>query len=531
MTELSILIPARNEEFLKRTIEDIFEHSEADTEVIAILDGYLPNPPLTDNPKLTVIYHPESVGQRAGTNDACKLAKGKYIMKVDAHCAFDQGFDRKMLDAFKETGDNVTMLPLMRNLHAFDWICKNGHRRYQSPSGVCETCKLPTVKDVVWIAKNSPKSVSYRFDKNMHFQYWGEWARKQTGEITESMSIQGSCFMCTKEKYLELDLCSEYFSSWGQQGTEVACKTWLSGGRVLVNHNTWYAHMFRTRGGDFGFPYHNPQSKIEENREKTKYLFRDNNWPQAIHKFQWLLDKFNPPEWTIRKGMIYYTHNQLDEKIAKPVRDQLQKISDDKKIDIVSSSLKKMNFGVKNVRFPTAEKGYVTMFKQILGALENSHGDIIFFTEHDVLYHPSHFDFNPPDKNTFYYNQNIWLLRNDGHALHYDVNQLSGMCGYKDALITHFKERYERVLKEGFTRNMGFEPFTHHRVTWKNVFAYSTWMSPYPNVDIKHGANSTGQRWKKEEYRNQQLLINWKESENWQIPGWDSNLLIKTFKI
>lgn len=48
------------------------------------------------------------------------------------------------------------------------------------------------------------------------------------------------------------------YGSWGNQGIEVACKTWLSGGRVLVNHNTWYAHMFRTQGAEFGFPY--PQS-------------------------------------------------------------------------------------------------------------------------------------------------------------------------------------------------------------------------------------------------------------------------------
>ena len=73
---------------------------------------------------------------------------------------------------------------------------------------------------------------------------------------------------------------------------------------------------------------------------------------------------------------------------------------------------------------------------------------------------------------------------------------------------------------------MGFEPFTHGRAKWKNQFNYEPWMSKYPNVDIKHGANATGQRWKKEQYRNQQLLINWQESENYQIPGWDSKDLI-----
>jgi glycosyltransferase involved in cell wall biosynthesis len=37
---LSILIPARNEEFLGQTIQNILDNIEANTEVIAVLDGY-----------------------------------------------------------------------------------------------------------------------------------------------------------------------------------------------------------------------------------------------------------------------------------------------------------------------------------------------------------------------------------------------------------------------------------------------------------------------------------------------------------
>jgi glycosyltransferase involved in cell wall biosynthesis len=518
MTDLSVLIPARGEEFLDRTIQDVLEKIEGETEIIAVLDGYTPEPPLKQiDPRITLIYLPISRGQRAATNLAAKIAKGKYLMKIDAHCAFDQGFDVKMM---ADMQDDWTLVPTMKNLHAFDWICPNGHRRYQSPSGVCTECGKETTKDIVWIAKNNPTSTTYRFDKTMHFQYWSELGKMQQGDLIESMSIQGSCFMCTKEKYFELDLCGEEFNSWGQQGVEVACKTWLSGGKVMVTRKTWYAHMFRTQGGDFGFPYENPQSKVNENRELSRQLFKGDTWPKAKHKFQWLLDKFNPPEWGITKGIIYYTDGKLDENIAKPVINQLVKCAREKNIPIVTATLgHKLDFGVKNVCFPSLKRGYLTMFKQILGALENSTADIIFFCEHDVFYHPSHFDFTPEDKETFYYNQNVWLLRTtDGHCLHYDVNQLSGLCVYRDAAITHFKERIALVEKEGFTRNMGFEPFTHGRVPWVNQFKLGTWKSAQPNVDIKHGANATGQRWRKEEYRNQQLLVNWTEAE--EIPGW-----------
>lgn len=542
--DLSILIPARNEEFLGRTIQDVLEHSKANTEIIVILDGYLPDPPLKPDPRVTIIYNPVSVGQRAAAKQAASIAKGKYIMKIDAHVALDDGFDLKMIEAFKKLDDNVTMIPAMRNLHVFDWVCEDGHRRYQSQSGPCETCGKPTVKDVVWIPKRSPVTFTFRFDKAMHFQYYGELAKKPENirgalcndgsydtNLRETLSIQGSCYMMTKQKYFSLDMDSDDFHSWGQQGVEIACKTWLSGGRVISNLNTWYAHMFRTKGGDFGFPYPNPQNKVNENRELSRQLFKNDKWPLAIKKFQWLLDKFNPPDWDLnQKGMIYYTTNTLDDRIGKPVRNRLSLISGEKKIDIVSASLKKMDFGVKNVRFPSLKPSYYAMHKQILGALENSRADIVFFTEHDVLYHPSHFDFIPKDKETFYYNQNVWYLREDGHALHYDVNQLSGLCVYRDTAIIHFREKLARIEKEGFSRNMGFEPFTHNRVQWDRVFKMETWKSESPNIDIRFGINSTGMRWKKEEYRNQQLLINWQENDSF-IPGWGSTLdLVKSLQ-
>ncbi len=543
--DLSILIPARNEEWLNRTIQDINENIKGNTEIIVVLDGYLPDPPLDFYPNLTLIYHPEAVGQRKATNDAAKIAKGKYLMKCDAHCAFDKGFDVKMLQAFKETGDNVTMIPNMKNLWAFDFVCPNGHRRYQGKTQpICTICGLPEQKECVWMAKPSPNRFTFTFDKTMHFQYWSELAKRPEnvaqGNLRETMSIQGSCFMLTKERYFALDICSEEFNSWGQQGVEVACKTWLSGGRVIANLNTWYAHMFRTNNFG-GFPYSNPESKIQENRELSRELFQRDKWPLAIHKFQWLLDKFNPPDWSITKGIIYFTDNQLDEKIAKPVRENLFQISQEDHLNIVSSSLKKMNFGVRNIYFPSLKRGYKAMFKQMLGAMENSTDDYIFFCEHDVLYHPSHFDFVPSDKETFYYNQNVWFLRStDGHAMHYDVSQVSGICVYRETAITHYRERLalvEQKEKElspdefnSWVRHMGFEPMTHGRIDWKTKFKSEGWKSEYPNVDIKHGANLTGQRWKKEQYRNQNLLINWQESDD-EIEGWGKTSdIIKLFE-
>jgi glycosyltransferase involved in cell wall biosynthesis len=315
--DLSILIPARNEEFLKNTIEDILAHIEADTEIIAFLDGQWVEPPIEDHPRVHLIYSNKVVGQREGTNIAARLSKAKYVMKMDAHCSFDQGFDRKMLEAFAETGDEVVMVPVMRNLHAYDWKCtKCGKRRYQDDfvevcpeqnyKGTGKPCGgTEFKKKLLWIGKERPQSVSYCFNASPQFKYFGEYTKtkeykealKKTG-ITETMSLQGSAFMITRENYWKLNICDSSLGNWGNQGIEVACKAWLSGRRVLVNHRTWYAHMFRTKP-KFSFPWPVSGSDQKKTKEMVKNQIYSGQINEQKHKVSWLVEKFWPiPGWT-----------------------------------------------------------------------------------------------------------------------------------------------------------------------------------------------------------------------------------------
>jgi len=297
MADLSIIIPSRNELFLKNTIEDVLSHTKGDTEVVAILDGQWADPPIEDHPKVTLIHHSVSIGQRAACNEGVRLSQAKYVMKVDAHCSFDDGFDVKLM---ADMQDDWTIAPTMKNLHAFDWVCEDGHRRYQGPSGVCSQCGKPTTMDVVWEAKRSPNSVSYCFDSTPHFQYNGEYSKRPEGQgdLTESMSLQGSCFMMTREKYLELNVCDESFGSWGSQGIEVSFRTWASGGRVIISHKTFYAHLFRTQK-DFGFPYPLSGRQVESAKNKARELIHRTDLPNQVHDLLWLLEKFYPVRgWT-----------------------------------------------------------------------------------------------------------------------------------------------------------------------------------------------------------------------------------------
>lgn len=298
--------------FLSRTIESILENIESDTEVIAVLDGEWSEPPIPQNPRVNVIYVPESIGQRAATNLGFRLSQAKYVMKVDAHCSFDKGFDRKMIEAFKETGDNVTMVPVMKNLHAFSWNCRDCNwKKYQGPTPPkCERCgKTNLRRKMIWQPKAHVNSTSYRFDSEPHFQYFEDWKHrpeyikdKEEKGLTKTMSLQGSCYMMTREKYLEFSIGREDLGSWGNEGLEIACKTWLSGGRCLTNHKTWYAHMFRTQGGDFGFPYDQGGRAVQKTKNKVKEFFWGKKYKNQIYPVSWLVESFWPvPGWDEQK--------------------------------------------------------------------------------------------------------------------------------------------------------------------------------------------------------------------------------------
>ena len=118
MTDLSVIIPARNEKYLQKTIDSVLEAMEADTEIIVVLDGYWPYEPIPDDPHIHIIHHTEARGQRHGINEAARIAEGKYLMKLDAHCSVGQGFDRILINDWQP---GWTMVPRMYNLDVNTW--------------------------------------------------------------------------------------------------------------------------------------------------------------------------------------------------------------------------------------------------------------------------------------------------------------------------------------------------------------------------------------------------------------------------
>lgn len=220
-------------------------------------------------------------------------------MKCDAHCAFGQGFDAKLIS---QCEDDWTVVPEMRNLHAFDWKCsKCGMRTYQGPKpAACKGCGESQGFEMamVWKPRPHTRQRHMRFDRDLHFQYWRAYKKRAgSGPLVETMSLLGACWMMRRERYWELGGLDELHGSWGQMGTEVACKSWLSGGKLLCNRTTWFAHLFRTQKG-FGFPYHLSGRQVSQARAHSRWLWEQGNWEKAIHPLSWLVEKFAPvPGW------------------------------------------------------------------------------------------------------------------------------------------------------------------------------------------------------------------------------------------
>jgi hypothetical protein len=524
--DFDIIIPARNEMFLRQTIENILENIEANTGIIAICDGNWPEPPIDDHPRVTLIYHSASVGQRAATNEGVRISDAKFIMKADAHCAFDKGFDRKLMENFEY---NWTVVPRMYNLHAFDWKCNNcGNQTYQGPTPTkCEKCDNTNdfERVMVWQPRMSRRSDFARFDKDLHFQYWSAYEKRPEAkdDIADLMCHVGACWSMHRDRYWELGGMDEAHGSWGQMGVEVSCKTWFSGGRQVVNKKTWFSHMFRTQGGDFGFPYKMSEKDVDKARKYSRKLWQGGEWPLAKYDLNWLLEKFKPiPDWheekktkekKLTKGVIYYTDNSCDESILTLVQKQLKKCIKD--YELISVSQKPIDFG-KNivVDYP---RGSISIFKQIYDGLLKSKADVIFLVEHDVLYHPSHFDYVPKRKDRFYYNQNRYQFGwKTGQCVFRLTKCTSHLVAYREYLIKYFEELLKIIEEKGYSRNkMGFAPGTHK---YFNKYKTRVYMSEYPNVDIRHDNNWSHTRWNPEEFHDKHAIREWKEVN--EIPGW-----------
>jgi len=551
MYRLSVIIPGLNEEFMQNTIDSVLESSSEETEVICILDGYWPEKGIKNHERLTVVHNEEPLGQRAATNQGVKLSDAEFIMKLDAHCKVSPGFDKELMSTCKY---DWTMIPRMYTLDAFHWVCPDCKKEWdQGPLKTeCDACGGKNVyRKIIWDKKERKRTDYMWINDDLRMKYFDKpglseygdvkelkkrcspkepgckWSK---GDITDVMTCIGAGWFMHRKRYWELGGMDEDHGSWGQMAVELSFKAWLSGGRMVVNKRCWFAHLARTQKG-FGFPYAHKRGAIDHARKHSRDMWLKNKWPKAIHTYDWLIKKFSPlPGWVkeqegewnieppmvhdtgkeyekkdeedqiihqeklklynrgITKGIVYYTDHRCEERLLWIVREQIERSCNG--MPIVSVSQSPLDFG-KNVVI-NEKPGVITMFKQIVAGLEALDTDVAFLCEHDVIYHPTHFEFTPPADNTYYYNLNCWSVNlKDGRAVYYDSQRLSQICCDRKLLLECFKKKIEQIEEHGWHRKFGFEPGQHPPPRGVDNYGFQTFRSREPNIDVKHGSNLT----------------------------------------
>lgn len=286
MSKVSFIIPSRCETYqvtpgvsvLQKTIEDIYEKTTGEIEVIVVFDG----PPYTQLPdykNLTVLKR-EWRGTKPSINEAAKLASGKYIFKVDSHCMFAEGID-ETLKAHME--DNWVVIPRLYILDAEKWRWQD-ERFY-------DYFQLPC---------------PFTYKRGFLFQAGGHWKertknRLDISPVDENMKLHGSAFFMSREFFLDClggFTAEDNSGSWNGEDIEISMKTWLGpwDGRLMVNKETWYAHMHRgaQRPREYGYSV----NEAYRSAKRTASYWMGNKWSKRVHDIEWLIEKFWPlPGW------------------------------------------------------------------------------------------------------------------------------------------------------------------------------------------------------------------------------------------
>lgn len=285
---ISIIIPAWRELYLQETIDSIFKNATGEIEVIAVLDGYWPDPPLREDKRLHQI-HRKRLGMRDSINNAVAIARGKYILKIDAHCTVAEGFDETLS---KECDGDWIVIPRRYSLDFEGWKVRT-HRPFVDYEYLGYPYSKKLVKDRRY------RMAGWTWDARI--------AERCNILFDETMTFQGSCWIMQKEHFTKRigNMDKTGYGSFLCEAQEIGLKTWLGGGKIFINKKTWYAHLWKgevyrqkfkeTYGDSYTRVSHHEM--ISGNKFTIDYWL-NNRWEGRIHDFSWLLEKFWPvPSW------------------------------------------------------------------------------------------------------------------------------------------------------------------------------------------------------------------------------------------
>ncbi len=264
---LSVVIPSYKDPLLNKTVDSLLKNSRLgeEMEIVVVLDGYTPPEPMLDDSRVSVFKIEKNKGMRNAINAGVAVSKGKYIMKTDEHCMFGEGFDVKLL---ADIEDDWVVIPRRYKLDVDKWI-------------ICEDDKEPI---------DYEKLIINRTDKIGGMPWTSRTVERKHILMDEDLVFQGSCWVMSRKHFDWLGGLSEVgYGTFAQEPIEIALKTWLGGGKVMVNKKTWYAHKHRK----FGRIAKPDSAEVEAGNIYSRDFWLNNKWDKRIHDLDWLMKRFN----------------------------------------------------------------------------------------------------------------------------------------------------------------------------------------------------------------------------------------------
>lgn len=247
---VSVIIPVYNEPLLNHTIENLFETATGEIEVIVALNA----PQHVDKrARILSMFFEGNVGERKAMNACAKVAQGKYLFRLDAHCEMSPGWDIKLMTACRTRGIAVSTITAADK----DW----------NTSGLYTFCKLLPNMQEKW------------------------WDRDIDGNVVETMAFTGCAWMIRKDYYDSFGGADESLPKMGAIGPEFALQAWLDGDGCVLVRDVLCKHRFDTGGYD--------TSEVT----KARGMLRDKwgrKYVELTEKFPDYLDKNERPAETIR---------------------------------------------------------------------------------------------------------------------------------------------------------------------------------------------------------------------------------------
>jgi glycosyltransferase involved in cell wall biosynthesis len=218
---LSVVIPCIDDPYIQPTVDSLLAQAGGEVEVILVLDGYEPETPFKEDPRVRILRLSKNGGMRNAINEGVKIARGEFIMRTDSHCVFGDNYDLHI---------TTTCQP--------NWIMTL--RRYFLDPVKWEVMDLPFVDHEKLVVQGG---------KKFSGRPWRERDEMKEGDpISETMAMQGSMWAMPKKWWDDVigELQTEGYGPLIQDSHEMVFKTWKAGGKLMLNKNSWFAHKHRS---------------------------------------------------------------------------------------------------------------------------------------------------------------------------------------------------------------------------------------------------------------------------------------------